>query len=206
MQFPRRKFVLLATCSALLLGFLSLPAHADSKAAVEFTLKTCSDAMEDLAKVEAAARDGGWTVVRQPGFLRSKYERARSDWTVQQGDETYEVSTWEYLYLLLHSGHSVQFPGKWCSVLFIDNKDKQTVKRDEFFNLVSEAMDLMLVEDHGKSKRLRDEKYEINRYRPRRVRFEIMSADGLVVRVRMREIPTFRLPSAQPTAPPGVNR
>src|SRR5437870_4807947 len=57
-RMARGHAILLATCSALLSGFLGLPAHADSKSAAEFTLKTCSDAMDDFAKVEAAARDG----------------------------------------------------------------------------------------------------------------------------------------------------
>ena len=72
-----------------------MPAHADSKSAAEFTLKTCSDAMDDFAKVEATARDSSWQILSLPiPPAMNKYMRARSMWTVRQGDETYSVSIW----------------------------------------------------------------------------------------------------------------
>jgi hypothetical protein len=191
--------VLLAACSALVSVFFGLPAHADSKSAAEFTLKMCSDAMDDFAKVEATARDNNWQVLSQPiPPSLNKYMRARSMWTVRQGDETYGVSIWENL-----TGEQQKLPArKVCAVSF----PNKTVKRDEFFNLASAAMDLTFAAD-TRMPQMRTERYEINRYHPNKVDFSITSTlDGIVSMVLMMEMPTFAVPRAGSTAPPGVDR
>jgi hypothetical protein len=191
--------VLPVTCTALLSAFLGLPAHADSKSAVEFTLKTCSDAMEDFAKVEAAARDGNWLVLSQPiPPAMNKYMRARSMWTVPWSDETYMVLIWESLI-----GEEQKLPPrKVCSVSF----PNKTVKRDEFFNLASAAMELTFAAD-TRMPRMRTERYEINRYRPTKVHLSLTSTlDGIVSRAWMQEMHIFAVPRAGPAASPGVDR
>jgi PDZ domain len=182
------RVVLLVACSALVSGFLGLPAHADSKSAAEFTLKTCSDAMDDFAKVEATARDNSWQILSQPiPPAMTKYMRARSMWTVRQGDETYMVSIWESL-----NGEEQKLPPrKVCAVSF----PNKTVKRDEFFDLAFVGMDLTFAAD-TRMPQLRTERYEINRYRPNNVHFSITSTlDGIVSTVMMQEMYTFAVPS-----------
>jgi hypothetical protein len=195
-RMARGHAILLATCSALLSGFLGLPAHADSKSAAEFTLKTCSDAMDDFAKVEAAARDGSWLVWSQP--IRpalTKYMRARSMWTVPQGDETYIVRIWERLI-----GEEQKLPPRKVCGVYFGNK---TVKRDEFFNLASAAMDLTFSSD-TRTPQTRTEMYEINRYRPNKVLFFFTSTlDGIVTMALMQEM---AVPRAGPAVSPGVDR
>jgi hypothetical protein len=191
--------VLLATCSALLSVFSSLPAHADSKAAAELTLKTCSDAMEDFAKIEAAARDDGWAASRQPipeGM--TKFMRNRSMWTVSQNGGTYFVQIWESL-----SGEELkQPPRRVCAINFRN----MTVNRDEFFNQVSAAMDLTFASE-TRTPQMRTERYEINRYRPNRVHITINATlDGVVRSVLVQEMHRFAVPGLQPAAPPGVER
>jgi hypothetical protein len=176
--------------------FFGLPAHADSKSAAEFTLKMCSDAMDDFAKVEATVRDNNWQVLSQPiPPPLNKYMRARSMWTVRQGDETYGVSIWENL-----TGEQQKLPvRKVCAVSF----PNKTVKRDEFFNLASAAMDLTFAAD-TRMPQMRTERYEINRYHPNKVDFSITSTlDGIVSMALMMEMPTFAVPRAGSTAPPG---
>ena len=176
-----------------------MPAHADSKSAAEFTLKTCSDAMDDFTKVEAAARDGNWLVLSQPiPPAMNKYMRAKSTWTVPQGDETFLVSIWESLI-----GEEQKLPPrKVCSVAFRN----KTVKRDEFFNLTSTAMDLTFAAD-TRTPQMRTERYEINRYRPNKVHFSFTSTlDGIVSMALMQEMHTFAVPRAGAAAPPGVDR
>jgi hypothetical protein len=189
--WQRARVVLLA---ALASGFLGLPAHADSKSAAEFTLKTCSDAMYDFAKVEATARDSSWQILSLPiPPAMNKYVRARSMWTVRQGDETYSVSIWESL----TGEEQKRPPRKVCAVSF----PNKTVRRDEFFNLASAAMDLTFAAD-TRMPQMRTERYEINRYRPNKVDFSITSTlDGIVSAVLMMEMPTFAIPRAGSTAP-----
>jgi hypothetical protein len=197
-RMARAHAVLLATCSALLSGFPDSLAHADSKAAAEFTLKTCSDAMEDFAKVEAAARDGAWAVSSQAAM--SKYVQNRSMWTVPQGDEIYFVSIWESL---IGVGQKPS-PHKICAIIFRE----RTVMRDEFFNLVSAAMDLTFAAD-TRTPQARTERYEINRYRLANVHISINSSllDGIVRSVLMQEMFKFVLPNARPVeSSPGVDR
>jgi hypothetical protein len=178
--------------------FPDLPAHADSKAAAEFTLKTCSDAMEDFAKVAAAARDGNWTVPQLVSQAMSKYMRNRSMWTVPQGDETYTVLISESVI----GEEQKQPPRKLCSIFF----PNKTVQRDEFFNQVASAMDLTFAVD-TRTPQMQTETYEINRYRPNKVNFTFMSTlDGIVSIATMQEAPTFDAPRARPAAPTGVDR
>jgi hypothetical protein len=198
-RMARTHTVLLALCSALLSLLPGLPAHADSKAAAELTLKTCTDAMEDFGKVEAAARDGGWVASRRPiPEAMTKYMRNQSMWTVPQNGGTYLVHIWESL-----SGEELkQSPRKVCAINFRN----MTVNRDELFNLVSAAMDLTFASD-TRTPQMRIERYEINRYRPNRVHITInANLDGVVQSVLMHEMRTFAVPRVQPAEPPGVER
>ena len=203
MKLLHRSFLRLAAgavaCSALMSVFFGLPARADSKAAAEFTLKTCSDAMEDFAKVEAAAREGGWAASAQPiPEAMRKHMRNRSMWTVSQSGETYLVSIWESL-----TGEEQKWPPRKVCSIFFRNK---TVKRDEFFNLMSTGMELTFAAETRTPQRL-TERYEINRYRPKQVHLTFISGlDGIVQSVLMSEMLTFVMPRAQPAAPPGVER
>src|SRR5262245_23522483 len=84
----------LTTCIELL--FAGLAAQADSKSAAEFTLKTCTDAMADFAKVQAAARDNGWSMSPRPvSESLKKFVRGWSVWNVPQGDDTYMLVIYE---------------------------------------------------------------------------------------------------------------
>jgi hypothetical protein len=198
-RMARAHTVLLAMCSALMSALLSLPAYADSKAAAELTLKTCSDAMEDFAKVEAAARDAGWTESRQPiAQGMTKYMRNQSIWTVSQNGGTYLVQIWESL-----SGEELkQPPRKVCAINFRN----MTVNRDELFSLVSTAMDLTFASE-TRTPRMRSERYEINRYRPNKVHITInANLEGTVQSVLMQEMRTIAMPRLQPAAPSGVER
>jgi hypothetical protein len=205
MHFPRRKFLsrseraaahpavrmaracffLLLTCIALL--FAGPRAHADSKTAAEFTLKICSDALLDFAKVQAAARAGGWSSLpRSLPDSAKRYIRAMSAWNVPQGDDTYTLSIVEF---------GVAQEQRFCFISFFRGA---TVRRDDFFNQLSAAMDLRLLDD--KQGTMRTERYEAKLYRPKTVHFSITSTPhGTVANVSMREI---RLP-APATRPDG---
>jgi hypothetical protein len=205
MHFPCRKFLhqspgaaaplalrtarpcsfLLTTCIALLAGS---PAHADSKAAAEFTLKTCTDAMADFAKVQATARASGWSVSPQPlPDSAKKYLRELSIWNVPQGDDTYTLSIGEF---------GLEQKGPPTRLCFIGFFGHATVKRNEFFNRVSAAMDLRLLDD--KRTTMRTERYEARLYLPKKIHFSIMSTlDGMVANVSMREI-TLPAPATKP--------
>ena len=171
-QRARAHAVFAATCSGLLLVTLCLPAHADSAAAAEFTLRTCSDAMENFAKVDAAAREGNWQAASQPiSEAQSKYMQNRSMWTVPQGDEIYFVSIWESLI----GKEQKRPPQKVCAINF----RKGTVRRDELFNMVSAATDLTFASE-TRTPQMRTERYEINRYRPNKVHITIVAPlDGI---------------------------
>jgi hypothetical protein len=183
----------------LLSGFPGGSAHADSNAAAEFTLKTCSDAMENFAKVEAAARRGSWVASSQPiSEAMSKYMQSRSMWTVPQGDEIYFVSVWESL----RGVGQKPSPYKVCTITFRN----KTVMRDEFFNLVSAAMDLTFTYE-TRTPRTRTESYEINCYQLANVNIAIISSlDGTVQSVSMQEVFKFLLPGAPPVVPFGMRR
>jgi hypothetical protein len=195
-RMARAHAVLLATC-ALLSGFPGLPARADSKAAAEFTLKICTDAMEDFAKVEAAARGGGWS--SQPlSQAINKYIRNRSTWTVPQDDGTYLVSIWESLI----GEEQGRPPQKVCAVNFRN----RTATRDELFSLVSAAMDLTFASD-TRTPQTRTERYEINRYRPKSIHITFISSlDGVMRTVLVQEMLKFDVPRARPVEPPSVDR
>ena len=198
-RMARAHAVLLAMCSALLSGFPGWSAHADSKAAAEFTLRTCSDAMANFAKVEAAAREGSWVGSSQPiSEAMSKYMRNRLMWTVPQGDEIYFVSILESFI----GGGQKPSPYKFCTITFRN----KTVRRDEFFNLVSAAMDLTFASE-TRTPYTRTEMYEINCYQLANVNITIISSlDGIVQSVIMQEVFKFLLPSAPPAVPFGVRR
>jgi hypothetical protein len=168
-----------------------LPAHADSKAAAGFTLKTCTDAMADFAKVQATARASGWSVSPQPipGSLK-KYGQEMSIWNVPQGDDTYTLVIWE---LGLEQKRASR---RICYISFFGHA---TVKRDEFFNQVSAAMDLRLLDD--KRATMRTESYEAKLYLPKRIHFSITSTlDGMVANVSMGEI-ALPAPATRPDEP-----
>jgi hypothetical protein len=190
--------VVFATLSAVLLVLPGSPAHADSKAAAEFTLKTCPDAMENFAKVEASAREGGWVGSSQPiSEAMSKYMRNRSMWNVSQGEEIYFVSIWESL----RGVGQKPSPYKVCSIVFRN----KTVRRDEFFNVVSAAMDLTFAYE-TRTRNTLTESYEINRYQLANVSIVIVSSlDGVVQSVVMQEMFKFLIPNARPAVPPGVD-
>src|SRR5262245_55716156 len=96
-------------------------------------------------------------------------------WRVPQCDETYVVSIWEHLI-----GEEQELsPRKSCSVSF----PNKTIKRDEFFNLVSAALDLTFAADI-RMPQMRIETYGMNRYRPNKVNLAITSTlDGIVTTV-----------------------
>jgi hypothetical protein len=198
-RMARAHAVLLATCSALLSGFPGSPAHAESTAAAEFTLKTCSDAMENFAKVEAAAREDSWEDTSQPiTEAMNKYMRGRSMWTVPQGDEIYFVSIYESL----RGVGKKPSPYKVCSITFRN----RTVRRDEFFNVVSAAMNLTFASE-TRTPYTRTEMYKIDCYQLANVNISIMSGlDGVVQWVSMWEVFKFLLPSAPPVVPFGMGR
>jgi hypothetical protein len=188
-----------AAYGALALALAGAPAKADSKSALELTIKTCSAAMDDFAKVEAAARGDNWLAMSQPiPPAMTKYMRARSMWTVQQGDASYMVAIWESLV-----GEEQKLPPrKVCSISFRN----KTVKRDEFFDLASAAMELTFAAD-TRTPQMRSERYEINRYRPNKVHFMITSTlDGAVTMVLMQEMHIFAVPGADAAPSPRVDR
>jgi hypothetical protein len=196
-RMARTHAALLATFIILVSGFPGLLAHADSKSAAEFTLKTCSDAMEDFAKVEAAARGGGWS--SQPlSQAINKYVRNRSIWTVPQDEGNYLVSIWESLI----GEEQGRPPQKVCAVNF----RSRTVTRDELFGVMSAAMDLTFASD-TRTPQIRTERYEINRYRPKSIHITFSSSlDGVVRTVLVQEMLKFDVPRVRPVEPPNVDR
>jgi hypothetical protein len=183
------RFSLLTTCIPLLLT--GSPAQADSRAAGEFTLKTCTDAMADFAKVQAAAGDSGWSVSPQPMHESlKKYVRAWSIWNVSRGDDTYVLLIWESLFGLQRNPAQ-----RVCHISF----GHATVRRDEFFNQVAAAMDLRLLDDNQGT--MRTEKYQAKLYLPKRIHFSITSTpDGMVSSVSMQEI-TLQARTIRPDEP-----
>jgi hypothetical protein len=109
--------------SALVCGLIDgAPALADSTALAEFTLATCRPAMDDLAKVDAMARERNWTPDSAPGQFGSV-------WSVTQDGETFRVAT------------KMERRATLCAVMFSEVK----APRDEFFKTISTAMQLELM-------------------------------------------------------------
>ena len=79
-----RKITVLAVSGVFVLA-ASTSAFADSKSVAEFLLKTCLPAMDDLANVEAIARDGNWTRKPLPNFITTnRFQKSHSMWDVVQ--------------------------------------------------------------------------------------------------------------------------
>src|SRR5580704_10209335 len=187
-------------CSVCLFSALILsiacgsPAHADSKSAAEFMLKICSDAMDDLAKVTAVARDDLWVEAAVPTI--QKYETSKSAWTVTQGDQKFFVLIWVSLI-----GEEVKLPPlKACAVNFPVND----VNRDEFFNFASSSLDLEFAME-TKFPQFHTEAYELKKYRPKKILLSIVSRNnGTMMMAMMQEMHIFALPRRPATdAPPG---
>jgi hypothetical protein len=188
-------------CSVCLFSALILsiacgsPAHADSKSAAEFMLKICSDAMDDLAKVTAVARDNLWVEAAVPP--KQKYMTSRSAWTVTQGDQKFLVSIWISLI-----GEEVKLPPqKVCAVSFPGND----VNRDDFFNFASSSLDLEFAVE-TKFPQFRTEAYELKSYRPKKIQLSITwKNNGTMMMAIMQEMHIFALSRRPaPDAPPGV--
>jgi hypothetical protein len=173
------------------------PAHADSKSAAEFMLKICSDAMDDLAKVTAVARDNLWVEAATPPT--QKYMTSRSAWTVTQDDQKFFVSIWISLI-----GEEAKLPPlKVCAVTFLDGD----VKADEFFSFASSALDLEF-ETEVRTAQSRTESYELRSYHPKKIELSITSSINGTVRVAIMQemyISAF-LQRPVPDALPGVTR
>jgi hypothetical protein len=109
------------------------PAFANSTTSAEFTVATCRDAMDDLAKVDAMAQERNWTTA--PGDFSSAQNnvfKLRSAWTITQGEDRFVVATG-----LSQIGGNIG-TGNLCMVMFPGVK----VHRDEFFDTMSAAMEL----------------------------------------------------------------
>jgi hypothetical protein len=163
-------------------------------------LKICSDAMDDFAKVTAAARDNLWVKEEATVPATQKYITSQSAWTVTQDDQKFLVSIW----VSLIGDEAKLPPQKACGMIFPGNY----VNRDEFFNFASSSMDLEFVREL-RTTQFRTESYELKTYRPKKIELTIISnnLDGGVMTAQMQETPIFALPrQPAPDAPPGVTR
>jgi hypothetical protein len=111
----------------------SAPALANSATSAAFTLATCRGAMDDLAKVDAIAREKNWETA--PGDFaaaQNNLVKIRSGWKVTQGEDQFLVATG-----LSQVGGNIG-GGNLCMVMFPGMK----VQRGEFFSAMSAAMEL----------------------------------------------------------------
>ena len=157
----------------------SAAALADPKSAAEFALKTCLPAMDDLAKVEAMARENNWLTLPPNPAVNPKFTVSKSRWRANG----FFVSTW--IWVNGNSPHCVAVP------------PSKTITRDEFFNAISASVELKLVSDKTLGE-LRIETYEIRSDGRGKVHFSLASTrDGGVSSVMF-----YRVSTSEPAALP----
>jgi hypothetical protein len=186
----RKKLLLGNFLSAALLCPLidAAPALADSTTAAVFTLATCRGAMDDLGKVDAMAQDRNWAVASDDfAAAQNNLVKIRSAWKVTQGEDQFVVATG----VSQVAGNIGA--GNLCMVMFPGMK----VRRDEFFNALSSAMELKptgnMTFPQG-----RLEIFEIKSDGPTKLIAQLMSQnDGNVVMASMANIHV-------PTSPQGA--
>ena len=198
-----RKITVLAVSGGFVLA-ASTSAFADSKSVAEFLLKTCLPAMDDLANVEAIARDGNWTRKPLPNFITTNtFQKSHSMWDVVQSDDRFSVQVW-----ISHVGEQDR---NICFVNFLSNNvdRSENVDREELLTFIAASVQLTLVSETRFAKtNMRSEAYEINndritRDRAKPVRLLITShSDSKVDMVGITE--NFRFPPVRaPGAPSG---
>jgi hypothetical protein len=184
-------FLLTALLCSLIGG---APASANSTTSAEFTVATCRDAMDDLAKVDAMAQERNWT--NAPGDFsgaQNNVFKLRSAWTVTQGEDKFVVATG-----LSQIGGNIG-TGNLCMVMFPGVK----VHRDEFFKTMSAAMELKPTANMTLPQG-RMEMFEIKSAGPATLIVQMMSLnDGNIMMTSMGSMNVP--PSPQPAAPSQVD-
>jgi hypothetical protein len=133
MSIARKQLLAGALSGALLWPLICAPAFADPRTAAEFTLTTCRGALDDPAKVDAMAVEQHWTSAPE-GYsdTQNNLGKLRSAWTVGEGEDKFIVATGTSQ----NAGNDGT--SNICMVMFPDAK----VQRNEFYNVISAAMDL----------------------------------------------------------------
>lgn len=133
----------------------------DAKSAVEFVLSTCLPAMDDVANLEAMARENGWfPLPRVPS--NSPHVTQRLRWRV----DGFFVATWVW--------NDGNLPS--C---FVGFQPYKKVNRDDFFAAISVSLELKPISDRTLQQRFRQETYEIVGKRPLKLLFS-STGDGTV--------------------------
>jgi hypothetical protein len=126
-----RNPTLIATLLLSLAG--TAPALANATTSAEFTVATCRDAVDDLAKVDAIAREKNWTAAPEAAArAQNNSANVKSAWMVEEGDDNFAVAT-----ATNDSGGLAQ---NICMVMFPGVR----IPRDPFFHVMSAAMELKL--------------------------------------------------------------
>jgi hypothetical protein len=134
MSNARKQLLARVMSGALLWPLIGAPAFASPRTAAEFTIATCRGAADDPAKVEAMAEEQHWT--RAPEGLagaQNNLVKQQSAWTVGEGEDKFIVATG-----ISQNPTGSDGIGNVCMVMFAGVK----VQRNEFYNVVSAAMDL----------------------------------------------------------------
>jgi hypothetical protein len=113
---------------------LTYPAlGGDGKLAAEFALKTCLPAMEDLAKVEAMARENNW--LRRPplAITNPTLSHNRILSTVFKSQARWSATEAGIIYLVVTGVINVAPKAPYCQIDFNDINFFNNISRDEFF-------------------------------------------------------------------------
>jgi Rap1a immunity proteins len=130
------------------------PALADGNWAAEFALKTCLPAMDDLATVEATAKENNWS--RYPPISLANPTLAAAlktqiHWSATHAGKKFSVYT---------GTNPVAGIFPYCGIEFNDVDHHNNISRDEFFATISASLELKMVSD-GTYIRLRVEYYDV---------------------------------------------
>jgi hypothetical protein len=163
-----RKFTLAATGAALALSALTFatnaPAQADVLTSAVSMLSTCRDAVTDLAKVDAVARDSHWAPEPSPTGGAFK---VLSAWRVSQREGDFIVATGT----TLSGTHNV------CMLAF----PQPTVSRDELLKRVAAIMPVK-PQSAAAYPPLQTEMFELEGA-PTKLRMQIVTREGTVTAV-----------------------
>jgi hypothetical protein len=144
-EFHMRKIISLAalTLAAITPALGDATETIDAKSAVEFVLSTCLPAMDDVANLEAMAREKNWfPLPRVPS--NSPHVTQRLRWRVNG----FFVATWVW--------NEGSLPS--C---FVGLQPYKKVNRDEFFAEISASLELKSISDRTLQQRFRQETYAI---------------------------------------------
>ena len=136
--------------------------------------------MDDLAKVEAMARENNWLTLPPNPAVNPKFTVSKSRWRVNG----FFVSTW--IWVNGNSRHCVADP------------PPKIITRDEFFNAISASVEIKVVSDDKTLPELRIETYEISSDEQGKVHPNLASTrDGAVSGVMF-----YRVSTSEPAALP----